>query len=91
MKNYHTKSCKNARHRAINYLNNFVDDLQKADDIVEYYESVLSVLVFCELVEEHFKELYEIDSDTPETMLAELRLAAKEIAKETTNKKVDIN
>ncbi len=83
-KNYKTKPCQNAKHKAINYLNSFVDELQKADNINDYYESVLAVLIYAELVEEHFKELYMIDADTPETMLSELRTAAKAIARETT-------
>lgn len=86
-----------AKQRAIEYLKNFTDDISCCKNIDEYYELIISVFVFSELVHNHFKELYD-KSDEADILLTELHHVAKNISTEAcevavidATKKSDLN
>lgn len=56
--------------RVISYMNEFTEAIKNCKDVVEYYELVMSVLMFQKLICAQFKELYEMDSkDVNETLV----------------------
>ena len=59
------------------YLHDFTDKIRQCKNIEEYYELIGGVFVFSELVQLHFKELYEMDASNADRVLLEIRTAAK--------------
>ena len=62
---------------ATSYLHDFTDKIRQCKNIEEYYELIGGVFVFSELVNLHFKELYEMDASDADRVLFEIRTAAK--------------
>ena len=68
----------NEQQIATSYLNDFATKVKSCSDITEYYALIGGVFIFSELLQHHFKELYEFDEELDtEKILLELRIAAK--------------
>jgi len=79
-----------AKQLSIGYVKDFTTRISECKDIDEYYDLVGGVFIFAELVDIHFRELYEMDADKAETMLLDLRTSARFVAEEITESTLKI-
>lgn len=70
---------KKAEIKAIKYIQDFTDSIGQCEDIHDYFDLVLSVFIFNNLVNELFLDSCE-DRNDREIMLSDLKMAAKIIS-----------
>ena len=74
-----------AQQIAIGYVNDFTRRVLICDNVKDYYDLVGAIFIFAEMVDIHFKKLYELDEENADVLLADLRAAARAIAEDIAN------